>query len=197
MTARIAAIAVATFKEALRDKLLALVVVFAIALVLFSRVLGWLSVEDEVKMVQDFSLTGMSLLSLFLAMLVGANSLAREVERRTVYTVLTRTGTRTEFILGKFAGLVGVFWLCLFGAGGVLALWVMTWGGSVGEALGLPSATLSFHLKELKSAGLIRCERLGRSRIYSPDFERMSALVAFLSENCCEGIDVGEIGERS
>jgi len=135
MTARTAAIAVATFKEALRDRLLMLVVVFAIGLVLFSRVLGWLSVEDEVKMVQDFSLTGMSLLSLFLAMLVGASSLAREVERRTVYTVLTRTGTRTEFILGKFAGLVGVFWLCLLGAGLVLALWVMTWGGSVGEAL--------------------------------------------------------------
>ena len=115
MSARVTAIAVATFKEALRDKLLLLVVVFAIGLVLFSRVLGWLSVEDEVKMVQDFSLTGMSLLSLFLAMLVGANSLAREVERRTVYTVLTRTGTRMEFILGKFAGLVGVFWLCLLG----------------------------------------------------------------------------------
>jgi ABC-type transport system involved in multi-copper enzyme maturation permease subunit len=112
-----------------------LVVVFAIGLVLFSRVLGWLSVEDEVKMVQDFSLTGMSLLSLFLAMLVGANSLAREVERRTVYTVLTRTGTRTEFILGKFAGLVAVFWICLLGAGLVLGLWVMTWGGSVGGAL--------------------------------------------------------------
>ena len=135
MSTRIAAIAVATFKEALRDRLLVLVVVFAVAMVLFSRVLGWLSVEDEVKMVHDFSLTGMSFLSLFLAMLVGASSLAREVERRTVYTVLTRTGTRTEFILGKFVGLVGVFWLCLLGAGLVLALWVLTWGGSIGEAL--------------------------------------------------------------
>ena len=61
--------------------------------------------------------------------------------------------------------------------------------GTVGEALSLPSATLSFHLKELKSAGLIRCERLGRSRIYRPDFPAMSELLAFLTSNCCEGVE--------
>jgi len=60
--------------------------------------------------------------------------------------------------------------------------------GEVGAALDLPSATLSFHLKELKSAGLIRCERAGRSRIYRPDFEAMNGLVAFLTENCCGGL---------
>jgi len=67
--------------------------------------------------------------------------------------------------------------------------------GSVGEALGLPSATLSFHLKELKSAGLICCERAGRSRIYSPDFEMVNDLLAFLSRNCCQGFDHREKGE--
>ncbi len=61
--------------------------------------------------------------------------------------------------------------------------------GNVGEALGLPSATLSFHLKELKSAGLVRCERLGRSRIYSTDLEAVRELVQFLLQNCCQGVD--------
>ncbi len=60
--------------------------------------------------------------------------------------------------------------------------------GSVGEALGLPSATLSFHLKELKSAGLVRCERLGRSRIYSTDLDAVQELVQFLLQNCCQGV---------
>ena len=55
--------------------------------------------------------------------------------------------------------------------------------GEVGAALGIPSATLSFHLKELKSAGLIRCERAGRSRIYSPDFDAVGELIGFLTEN--------------
>jgi len=60
--------------------------------------------------------------------------------------------------------------------------------GSVGGALGLPSATLSFHLKELKSAGLLRCERLGRSRIYSTDLDAVQDLVQFLLQNCCQGV---------
>ena len=60
--------------------------------------------------------------------------------------------------------------------------------GAIGETLGLPAATLSFHLKELKNAGLVCCERRGRSRIYSPDFEAMNELVSFLTENCCQGL---------
>ena len=63
--------------------------------------------------------------------------------------------------------------------------------GALAEALATPSATLSFHLKELRSAGLIRCERAGRSRIYSPDFATANGLVGFLSENCCQGLGRG------
>lgn len=59
--------------------------------------------------------------------------------------------------------------------------------GEVAEALDLPPATLSFHLKELRSAGLVTVERDGRSRIYAPDFAAAAELVAFLGENCCRG----------
>jgi len=59
--------------------------------------------------------------------------------------------------------------------------------GQIGEQLGIPSATLSFHLKELRAAGLLVCERAGRSRIYRPDFEAMGELLGFLTENCCSG----------
>ena len=60
--------------------------------------------------------------------------------------------------------------------------------GSIGELLGIPAATLSFHLKELKTAGLVECQSEGRSRIYSPNFAAISALMDFLTANCCEGV---------
>ena len=60
--------------------------------------------------------------------------------------------------------------------------------GAIGEALGIPAPTLSFHLKELRSAGLIRYERNGRSRIYSPDFPAINGLLGFLTEQCCQGV---------
>jgi ArsR family transcriptional regulator len=53
----------------------------------------------------------------------------------------------------------------------------------------LPSATLSLHLKELRSAGLVACERDGRSRIYSPELSTVNALINFLTANCCRVLD--------
>lgn len=57
--------------------------------------------------------------------------------------------------------------------------------GQIGEAFGLPSATLAFHLKELKTAGLVGCTRSGRSLIYRAAYPTMNALLAYLTENCC------------
>ena len=57
--------------------------------------------------------------------------------------------------------------------------------GQIGERLGLPSATLAFHLKELKSAKLASCARKGRWLIYAAEYPVMNALLFFLTENCC------------
>ena len=63
--------------------------------------------------------------------------------------------------------------------------------GHIGERLGLPSATLSFHLTQLKQAGLVSFRREGRSLIYTANFSAMNGLMAFLTENCCGGTDCG------
>lgn len=59
--------------------------------------------------------------------------------------------------------------------------------GAMAEALDVAPATLSFHLKELRHAGLVRARQQGRHIYYSADFEAMNALLAFLTENCCGG----------
>lgn len=57
--------------------------------------------------------------------------------------------------------------------------------GRIAEALSLPGPTLSFHLSQLKNAGVASCRRESRSLIYSANFSVMNSLVAFLTENCC------------
>lgn len=59
--------------------------------------------------------------------------------------------------------------------------------GRIAEALGLPAATLSFHVAQLARAGLAQSRQEGRFVIYSANFERMNSLVAYLTENCCGG----------
>ena len=59
--------------------------------------------------------------------------------------------------------------------------------GHIGEQLGLPSATLAFHLKELKNARLVQCTRDGRSLIYAAVYTTMNDLLGYLTENCCGG----------
>lgn len=59
--------------------------------------------------------------------------------------------------------------------------------GTIGEKLGLPPATLSFHLAHLARAGLVRSRQEGRFVIYSADYQSMDQLVGFLTENCCGG----------
>src|SRR5690349_2953878 len=66
------------------------------------------------------------------------------------------------------------------GAGGLPA-------GQIAERLGVPSATLSFHLNQLRQAGLVTFRREGRSLIYLAGYDTMNDLLAYLTENCCQG----------
>lgn len=59
--------------------------------------------------------------------------------------------------------------------------------GALAEALELPAATLSFHLKEMTHAGLVTQERVSRNLVYRAAFDHMNALLAYLTENCCQG----------
>jgi DNA-binding transcriptional ArsR family regulator len=61
--------------------------------------------------------------------------------------------------------------------------------GTMAEALDIPANTLSFHLKELTHAGLVTQERSSRNIIYRAAYGHMNALLAYLTENCCQGVE--------
>jgi ArsR family transcriptional regulator len=68
--------------------------------------------------------------------------------------------------------------------------------GAIGEKLGVPPATLSFHLAHIVRAGLARSRQEGRFVIYSADYDRMNGLVGFLTRNCCGGASCAPAGKK-
>jgi DNA-binding transcriptional ArsR family regulator len=69
--------------------------------------------------------------------------------------------------------------------------------GRIAEVIGAPASTLSFHLKELAAAQLVRARQEGRFIFYTADYAAMSGLVAFLTEKCCQGMPVASAKQRS
>jgi ArsR family transcriptional regulator len=60
---------------------------------------------------------------------------------------------------------------------------------TMAEALGMPGATLSFHLKELMHAGLVTQERAGRNLVYRAAYDRMNGVLGYLTAHCCQGVE--------
>jgi Cu-processing system permease protein len=106
MSATIVRIAVNVFRESVRDKVLYNLVLFAILLIAASLLLAQLSAGQEVKIIKDLGLAAMSIFGLFMAVFIGIGLVFKEVDRRTIYTLLSKPITRTELVVGKYAGLV-------------------------------------------------------------------------------------------
>ncbi len=105
MFIRINAIALNTFREAIRHRILYLLLVFAVAMISFAQILSLLTVGSEEKIIKDFGLASIDLFGVLTAVFIGIGLVSREIERRTVYTLLAKPLHRFEFILGKYAGL--------------------------------------------------------------------------------------------
>ena len=104
MTA-IGVIALNTFRESLRDKILYNLLLFAGMLIGFSVLLADLSITEHHKIVTDMGLAAINFTGIIIAMFVGISLVNKEIDRRTVYTIMARPISRTCFILGKYAGL--------------------------------------------------------------------------------------------
>jgi len=103
---KIGLIAYHVFKESVRDKVLYNLVLFAVLLIATSYLLGQLTAGQEVKIIKDLGLAASAVFGLFIAVFIGIGLVSKEVERRSIYSLLAKPISRPAFILGKYAGLV-------------------------------------------------------------------------------------------
>jgi ABC-type transport system involved in multi-copper enzyme maturation permease subunit len=101
----IAAIALNTFRETVRDRVLYAFVFFAILLTLAGILLGTLSVSQHVRVIEDIGLFTISTIGGVIAIFVGTNLVHKELDKRTIYLIFTKPIARWQFIVGKFVGL--------------------------------------------------------------------------------------------
>jgi ABC-type transport system involved in multi-copper enzyme maturation permease subunit len=108
MISRITAISFNTFREAVRDRVLYNLVVFAILIVGSALLFGQISIGVERLVLINLGLTAISIFGIVIAIFIGIGLVSKEIEKRTLYTVLgARPVNRWEFIVGKFLGLIG------------------------------------------------------------------------------------------
>jgi ABC-type transport system involved in multi-copper enzyme maturation permease subunit len=103
---KITAIARNTFKEAARDRILYLLFFFAAVGIVFARALAVLTVGDRVKIVKDVGLASISIFGVLMAILMGTGLVYKEIDKKTIFTLLSKPLRRSEFLLGKYLGLV-------------------------------------------------------------------------------------------
>jgi ABC-type transport system involved in multi-copper enzyme maturation permease subunit len=107
MSARVLHIAVNTFREAVRDRVLYNLIAFALLMSAAAVLVGTVSINIERLVVINLGLTAVSLFGMMIAILIGIGLVSKEIEKRTLYTVLSRPVKRWEFVAGKFCGLSG------------------------------------------------------------------------------------------
>src|SRR5262245_53186709 len=99
-------IAVNVFKESVRDKVLYNLVLFAILMIAASYLIGQLTAGQDIKIIEDLGLAAISVFGLFIAVFIGIGLVSKEVERRSIYSLLSKPISRQQFIIGKYFGLV-------------------------------------------------------------------------------------------
>jgi len=99
-------VAVNVFRESVRDRVPYNLVLFAVLLIASSYLLGQLTAGQDVKIIKDLGLAATSVFGLFIAVFIGIGLVSKEVERRSIYALLSKPVSRPQFIAGKYAGLV-------------------------------------------------------------------------------------------
>ncbi len=143
---RIRALAANTVREAIRDRVLYTLLFFAILMIATGVLLSTLSYIERERILQDVGLAAIRLFGAAIAIFVGIGLIHKEVDRRTIYTILSKPISRSEFLFGKYAGLVAIIWLQI----GIMAVAFAAVSAAAGAPLDLGyAAALALSALEL------------------------------------------------
>jgi len=122
------AIAINTFREAVRSKILYLFFIFGILMVFGSRIISLLVIDDPVKIIKDFGLGSIHFFSILIIVILGIDLVSKEIDKKTIYNIFSKPLRRYQFLLGKLLGMMmtitivlGIMFLTF-----ILLLWLRT-----------------------------------------------------------------------
>lgn len=171
---RVALVARNTFRESVRDRVLYNLIFFALLMIGASLVVGQLAIGNLAKVISDIGLSSMRFFGMLIAIFIGIQLVSKEIDRRTIYSLLAKPLRRSELVVGKFCGLGMTLAVnsSIMAAGIVVALFWVQWGYAPQVLTVLPASYMVF-LELLVITGIA----LAMSTLSSP---AISALVTFL-----------------
>lgn len=138
---KIGTIGLNVFREAIRDKILYNLLFFSLIMISSAGLLSTLTVGERTKIIVDIGLAGINIFGVLIAIFLGISLVSKEIEKRTIYTILSKPIRRSEFLIGKYLGLLITLLVNLTIMSGVfyLTLWYMKipFSGVVFLAIGM------------------------------------------------------------
>lgn len=137
MNIRLRAIALNTFKEAVRNKVFYLLVVLGVTTALSSQIISMLTIGDKVKVLKDVGLASIDFFCVLIAVFTGINLVYKEIDKKTLYNIISKPISRSSFILGKFLGLALTLLVALVSMAAIffVFLWLSSGGFDPGILL--------------------------------------------------------------
>lgn len=172
-----------TFREAVRDRVLAGILVGGLVLLALTRVGSSLAMGEDLRLTVDLGLSSISLLGLLVILLVGTSLVAKEIERRTIFNLLSRPLPRPVYLLGKWAGLSGALALVACVLGSALSLVV----SALGAGHHVPAIAQATYLAILELSLLTSLAVLF-SALSTPVLSALYTLGFFLAGQWCDDL---------
>jgi len=133
---RVLAIALNTFKETVRDRILYGLIFFVLLVLPGSRLVIPLAIGQEIKIMKDFGFAAITLFGLLISVVVGTTLVFKELDKRTIYVLVAKPVRRWELLLGKYFGLMGTLTVSFLIMSATMTVTIMMMGGKIDGLLG-------------------------------------------------------------